>query len=241
MAGFFFYIVVGVMKRIFILLVIAVSMIGLIALKLKSSKKVVLQDNVQIQQEPVQTNTAQNSADLSNSPAINTVTAGLALPVARAKDRITKKPFGIYITSKNSPVQPERFSGYHTGTDFETFPEEQNSDVPVYAITSGKIILEKWASGYGGVLVESAEINGQPVTIIYGHINLASINKKTGDSLSAGEQIGFLGKGYSQETDGERKHLHLGIHKGSAVSILGYVQNKNDLGQWIDLLSIFNF
>ena len=33
--------------------------------------------------------------------------------------RITKKPFGIFITTQNSPVQPERFSGYHTGVDVE--------------------------------------------------------------------------------------------------------------------------
>lgn len=165
----------------------------------------------------------------------------LVFPIDRPGERVTKKPFGIYITSKNSPIHPEKFSGYHTGTDFETFPEEQNSNVPVYAITSGKIILEKWSGGYGGVLVESAEINGSPVTIVYGHLNLASLNKKTGDNLNAGEQIGFLGEGYSQQTDGERKHLHLGIYKGSAVSILGYVQNKNDLGQWIEPLSIFNF
>jgi murein DD-endopeptidase MepM/ murein hydrolase activator NlpD len=162
----------------------------------------------------------------------------LHFPIDGAKDRATKKPFGIFITPQNSSVQPERFSGYHTGTDFETFPEEQNMDVPVYAITDGKIIMKKSASGYGGVLVESAEINGQSVTIVYGHLNLASISKKVGDSLGAGEQIGVLGKGYSPETDSERKHLHLGIHKGSSVSILGYVQNKSELSGWIDPMSL---
>jgi hypothetical protein len=157
-----------------------------------------------------------------------------ALPIDRALERVTKKPFGIFITPKDSPVQPERFSGYHTGTDFETFPDEQNSDVPVYAITNGKILIKKSASGYGGVLVESGKINGEAVTIIYGHLNLASINKKTGDALSAGERIGILGQGFSRETDGERKHLHLGIHKGSSVNILGYVAKKSDLEGWID-------
>ena len=86
-------------------------------------------------------------------------------------------------------------------------------------------------------MVESATINGSPVTIIYGHLKLASINKKTGDTLSPGEQIGILGKGYSSETDGERKHLHLGIHRGTSVSILGYVQNKSELNNWIDAMT----
>ena len=164
---------------------------------------------------------------------------GLMAPIDRAGERVTKKPFGIFITPQNSPVSPERFSGFHTGTDFETFPEEANVDVPIHAITDGKILAKEWVSGYGGVLVESGQINNQSVTIIYGHLNLTSINKKTGDNLAAGEKIGVLGKGYSQQTDGERKHLHLGIHKGTAVNILGYVNNKSGLGGWIDPISLF--
>lgn len=162
-------------------------------------------------------------------------------PIEKATSRITKKPFGLYVTPQNSPVKPERFTGYHTGTDFETFADEQNKDVPIYAITAGKIIMKEWASGYGGVLVESAMIDNQPVTIIYGHLNIDSIDKKTGDSLNAGEKIGILGQGYSQQTDGERKHLHLGIHKGSGVDILGYVNNKADLMNWIDPTSVLGF
>lgn len=160
------------------------------------------------------------------------------LPINRAGERATKKPFGIFIRPQNSPVQPERFSGFHTGTDFETFPDEQDLDVPIYSITNGKIIIKKTAGGYGGILVQSAIINKNPVTIVYGHLNLASINKKVGDSLIAGEQIGFLGKGYSAQTDGERKHLHLGIHKGASVNILGYVQNEDQLSDWIDPMSV---
>lgn len=43
----------------------------------------------------------------------------IVLPIAEFEKRITKKPFGIYITPQNSPVQPERFTGYHTGVDVE--------------------------------------------------------------------------------------------------------------------------
>lgn len=155
-------------------------------------------------------------------------------PLERAKERITKKTFGQFITPQNSPVQPEKFRGYHTGTDFEIFPEELNADVPVVAICEGKIALKKYASGYGGVLVESCELNGGPVTVIYGHLKLAGIQKNAGDGLAQGEEIGILGKAYSAETDGERKHLHLGIHKGAGVNILGYVQSKTELSGWID-------
>jgi murein DD-endopeptidase MepM/ murein hydrolase activator NlpD len=162
------------------------------------------------------------------------------MPIDRAGERITKKPFGIFITPQNSPVHPERFSGYHTGTDFETFPEEADTDVPIYAITNGKVIEKRWVSGYGGVLIESAVYNNSPITIIYGHLNLESINKNAGDTLAAGEKIGTLGKGYSQETDGERKHLHLGIHKGSGIDVRGYVNDKTKLSDWIDAMTILS-
>jgi len=156
----------------------------------------------------------------------------------RASERITKKPFGIFVSPQNSPVQPERFRGWHTGTDFEIFPDELDSDISVRAICSGKIAVKRFASGYSGVLVQSCELDNQPITAIYGHLKLASISKNAGDNLSAGETIGLLGKANSAETDGERKHLHLGVHKGSATNILGYAQSQTELSNWIDPCSI---
>ncbi len=150
------------------------------------------------------------------------------------KARITKKPFGIYITPKNSPVQPEKFTGYHTGVDFETTSAEENIDVSVPAFCDGKLLLKEYVSGYGGVAVESCVLNNQPVTIIYGHLRLASITPAVGQLLNKGDLLGVLGKGYSTETDGERKHLHFGIHIGSAINILGYVQTQSALSGWLD-------
>jgi murein DD-endopeptidase MepM/ murein hydrolase activator NlpD len=155
-------------------------------------------------------------------------------PLDRAGERITKKPFGIFITPQNSPVKPEMFRGYHTGTDFEIFPEELNADVPVKAICDGKVAQKKYATGYGGVLAESCELDGEPITAVYGHLKLVSIAKKTGDDLAKGEEIGILGKAFSTETSGERKHLHLGVHKGTAINILGYVPKEADLSGWVD-------
>jgi murein DD-endopeptidase MepM/ murein hydrolase activator NlpD len=240
LAEFFFNFVLGSMKRIFILLIVAVIIIGFATSRFRMAYRDISRPIVaQEQQNQIQEGTVQNNTDLPNISA-DSVAYGLVLPIGKVKERVTKKPFGTYITSKNSPVQPEIFSGYHTGTDFETFPEEQDADVPVYAIAPGKIVFEKWASGYGGVLAENGEINGQTVTIIYGHLNLGSINKKTGENFNAGELIGFLGKGYSQQTDGERKHLHLGIHRGTGVDIKGYVINKEDLNNWIDFMSLIS-
>src|SRR5262249_27221780 len=145
-----------------------------------------------------------------------------------------KKPFGIYVTPKNSPVMPEKFTGYHTGVDFETFPDEQDKDVVIFAICDGVLLEKTTATGYGGLAVESCQINNSPVTVVYGHLRLSSISLKAGAQIKHGQQLGVLGTGYSKETDGERKHLHLGIHRGSAINIRGYVQTNSQLADWID-------
>lgn len=163
-----------------------------------------------------------------------TVEAQLSEPISGGLSRVTKKPFGIYVTPQNSPVQPEKFTGFHTGIDFETTPAEANIDVPIFAACDGKLLLKEYASGYGGVAVQSCVLDGNPVTLIYGHLRLSSISPNVGDSLKAGQQIAVLGTGYSSETDGERKHLHFGIHKGTAINILGYVQKQADLSGWLD-------
>ena len=156
-------------------------------------------------------------------------------PINNALSRITKKPFGIYISPTNSPVTPEKFTGYHTGVDFETFSTEQAEDTTVTAICTGKIIEKKQARGYGGMVVQSCLIDNNPITIIYGHIRLSSIKNSIGENLNAGDFLGFLGTRYSTETDGERKHLHLGIHKGEAVDTRGYVQTESELKNWIGI------
>lgn len=175
--------------------------------------------------------------DSSAQPSASALSGGTKFfgePISHALSRITKKPFGIYITPKTSPVQPEKFTGYHTGVDFETSPAEADTDVSVYAICDGPLLEKITASGYGGVAVQRCSLDGPAVTIVYGHIKLASVTATVGQQLAHGQQLAILGKGYSIETDGERKHLHLGIHKGSTINILGYVQKQADLSQWLD-------
>ncbi len=190
--------------------------------------------------------TMQNSITATSAPEIKGSTATTSeaslfvMPISDAKDRITKKHFGIKVSPGNSPVSPERFTGIHTGVDFETFPSEQDTDVPVVAICPGKLLVAEFGSGYGGMMVESCTLNGSPITVVYGHVRLSSIKAKVGDTISAGEFLANLGTGYSKETDGERKHLHLGIHKGASVNTKGYVANYSDLSGWIDFEKYLN-
>ncbi len=155
-------------------------------------------------------------------------------PLTRGPDRITKKPFGILINPATSPVQPERFSGYHTGIDFETFPDESIAHVPVTAICGGKVRYRNWVSGYGGVAIMDCTLKDQQVTVLYGHLNIDSVELKFGSDVKVGDMIGYLGAGFSKETDGERKHLHLSVHKGTVINLRGYVQTEKELGGWMD-------
>ncbi len=156
-----------------------------------------------------------------------------AQPVDKSDQRVTKKPFGIFVTPTDSPVQPEHFTGFHTGTDFEILPGEETIDVPFYAICEGMLLQKRTATGYGGVVVQACKIDNQDVTVVYGHIKLRSVTKNYGDILKQGEKIGFLGQPPT-ETSGERKHLHLGIHKGIGMDIRGYVQVQAELTNWLD-------
>jgi murein DD-endopeptidase MepM/ murein hydrolase activator NlpD len=170
----------------------------------------------------------------TTSPETAKPGSGLTEPISGGLSRVSKKTFGLYVSPGHSPISPERFTGYHTGIDFETTPQEQKADVDIFAACSGKLLLKEYASGYGGVAVQSCVLNGQNVTLIYGHLRLSSIIPNKGDSVAAGQKIAVLGTGYSTETDGERRHLHFGIHIGTTVNILGYVQKKADLSGWID-------
>ena len=159
-------------------------------------------------------------------------------PLSEALSRVTKKPFGIYVSPNNSPVNPEKFTGYHTGVDFEIFPGEENKDVSVFAICSGKLLVKEFGRGYGGMLVQACDINSQPAAVVYGHLKLTSIKAAVEDYLNAGDVLGILGKGYTIETDYERKHLHLGIHKGSGIDTRDYVATASELNDWINPLSV---
>ena len=168
------------------------------------------------------------------APVVPVDTSALYYPAANFEQNVTLKPFGIYVTPKNSPVQPEIFTGYHSGVDMEVPKEKQSEDILVYSIADGEILLARFAGGYGGVVAIRHEIEGKTYVAIYGHLRISSFKFSVGDKVKAGEMIAVLGKGYSKETDGERENLHFGMHIGNTVDIKGYVSKKSDLDSWID-------
>lgn len=161
---------------------------------------------------------------------------GLDEPIAEFKARVTKKSFGAYITPATSPVQPERFSGYHAGVDVEY--QDVTADVPVIAIADGQIVYSGWVSGYGGVQIQSVTIDGTPRLALYGHIRPSSL-LPVGTTVSKGQQIGLLGAGFSQETDNERRHLHFAILASTEINLRGYAPSQAGLTAWLDPLTFY--
>ena len=161
---------------------------------------------------------------------------GLVPPVAAFSQRITKKPFGIFITPENSPVSPERFSGYHTGVDAEF--DDVADDVDVRAIADGTVRQAGLASGFGGVIVVQHEINDQPVLGVYGHLEPTSL-LPADTPVQAGQQLGRLGEGNTSATDGERKHLHFALKPGTELDLRGYVATEAELAAWLNPSELF--
>jgi hypothetical protein len=180
---------------------------------------------------PVEHPTALPNVEIPSSASTH---SDAVSPISNAETRVTKKPFGISISPATSPVQPERFSGYHTGTDFEIFPDEEDAEVEIFSVCSGKVRFTGWVKGYGGVLIQDCTYENEQVTVLYGHLNIDSVSLRSGSELSEGVKIGNLGRGFSTETDGERKHLHLSIHRGTNIEYRGYVQNEKELSDWIN-------
>lgn len=160
------------------------------------------------------------------------VTFQYAFPIDNFFQRLTKKPFGIYVTPKNSPVQPEKFTGYHTGDDIEY--GDVAGEVRVYAVANGQIIHSGWVSGYGGFIA----IQHTNFISVYGHLNPSSLIAN-GTVVKKGQQIGILGDAFSTQTDVERKHLHFGIVKGHKLDFRGYVQTTSELSLWLNPITLF--
>lgn len=159
---------------------------------------------------------------------------GVVEPVENFREGVLYKDYGLYVSPSNSPVEGERFTGYHTGLDIESM---EDIDTSVLAVEDGVVEFRDVVDGYGGVLILSHEIDGEVYSFLYGHLDPDSMILE--DRVEKGEEIGVLGEGFSEETDGERKHLHLGVKPGVDLDARGYVASEDELLEWIDPMSFF--
>jgi len=214
---------IKIMSKSLFLLGLLISLILAIYIQqLFSANNNLVSDNLEDQESPVKS---------AEEREVNVVA-----PIKDFEKRITKKPFGIFITPATSPVQPERFSGYHTGLDVEYGDVEE--EVAVLAMADGLVEHAGWVAGYGGTVAIRHLVNDKKYLAIYAHLNPARLVAK-GKKVTKSEQIGVLGRGNTPETDGERKHLHFALYTGSDLNLQGYVESQEQLLSWIDPRIIF--
>lgn len=161
-------------------------------------------------------------------------------PLKNAAFRVTPLHFGLKVSpdpAQNPIRPPERFSGYHVAVDYEVSADELEADVEVYAICYGTVVYSGYAEGYGGLLVERCRHANEDFTVIYGHLALKGLPAE-GAGLKSGQRIGTLAPARSYASDGNRKHLHLGIHRGTKLDVRGYVQSEDEVADFLNPFDI---
>ena len=159
-------------------------------------------------------------------------------PIDHYYQRQTIKSFGQLINDnfyqgKESLFPFNRFYGYHAGIDLESFPQELDQKVPLYAIGDGTISYIGSLPGYGGVILEQLDLEN--ATALYGHVKIQNLNYKVADKVKAGKILTYLGDAFSTETSKERKHLHFAINIGTDLYFHGHEQTLEILSaKWLD-------
>jgi hypothetical protein len=224
-----------------LILILAGALIGLAGLWLmRQNETPMTTSNASLANVPTNANASSNvnpSAPV-NVNAVQPEAPTLVPPIAEFSERTTKKSFGTYITPATSPVQPERFSGYHAGVDVE-YTDKPSEEIPVNAIADGEVLLARRADGYGGVVAIRHQVNSQVVVAVYGHLQVSSL-PEVGAQVVTGQTFARLGEGGSDDTDGERKHLHFALVRGDQVNLRGYASSEAGLSAWIDPRLVFS-
>ena len=100
-------------------------------------------------------------------------------------------------------------SKYHSGVDIGA-----SYGATVIAADSGTVITAGWVSGYGNCIVIS---HGNGISTLYGH--LSSIAVSSGQSVSRGQTIGYVGS--TGNSTGPHLHWEVAVN-GSQVNPLNY-------------------
>lgn len=157
-------------------------------------------------------------------------------PLEKTIQRQQYKKFNQYIDrnfyENSGNLYPAKYIGYHAGTDLEIFSTEEKDPVSVYAVSDGKIIFVDAVSGYGGLILLKTSNN---LIFLYGHLDLSKIKLEIGKTVQAGQKIAYLGDAFSNQTGGERKHLHFALYKGRGKNFKGYENAPSDIkNNWLD-------
>lgn len=101
-------------------------------------------------------------------------------------------------------------SGYHQGVDLLAA-----GGTPIYAAAAGVVrVSQESYGGYGVAITIDHTIAGQRVNTLYAHMIYGSRQVASGQSVSAGQLIGFVGSTGSSTAN----HLHFEVHINGSVA-----------------------
>lgn len=144
-----------------------------------------------------------NNPKASNDCLPTSSTTGSVAPSPGTKTQPLKA--GTYqLTSGFGP----RGSAMHRGTDFAG-----PLGTPIYAATSGVVAEAGPASGFGNWVIIDTDVDGKRISTVYGHMAAGAIKVKTGDQVTAGQEIAAVGN----EADSSGPHLHFEVWEGGRL------------------------
>ncbi|MCY4667655.1 MAG: peptidoglycan DD-metalloendopeptidase family protein [Rhodococcus sp.] len=144
-----------------------------------------------------------NNPKPSNDCLPTTATTGSVAPAPGTKTQPLKA--GTYqLTSGFGP----RGGSMHRGTDFAG-----PLGTPIYAATSGVVAEAGPASGFGNWVIIDTDVDGKRISTVYGHMAASTIKVKTGDQVTAGQEIAAVGN----EADSSGPHLHFEVWEGGRL------------------------
>jgi murein DD-endopeptidase MepM/ murein hydrolase activator NlpD len=100
-------------------------------------------------------------------------------------------------------------SGYHQGVDLLA-----PAMTPIYAAAAGVVSVSSESYyGYGVAIEIQHVIGGQSVATLYGHMTYGTRQVQSGDTVAAGQLIGFVGSTGSSTAN----HCHFEVHINGSV------------------------
>ncbi|MCM3665210.1 peptidoglycan DD-metalloendopeptidase family protein [Mesobacillus subterraneus] len=120
---------------------------------------------------------------------------------------LTANPEDVFIMPAAGELTSEygpRWGRLHAGIDIA----DESPDAIVVAAASGTVIRSYYSATYGNCVLITHKIDGMTFTTLYAHLEKSTVT--TGQSISKGEMLGFMGN----TGDSRGKHLHFEIHEG---------------------------
>jgi len=140
-------------------------------------------------------------------------------PVANKDLKRTASGYGY----RQDPIY--RVRRFHEGMDFAC-----DTGTPVYATGNGTVILAKWQSGYGNMIVID---HGYGYVTRYAH--LSKILVRNGQKLVRGEEIGLVGS--TGKSTGPHLHYEV-LQNKKNVNPINYYFMDLDAGQYEEMISL---